>query len=146
MVSKKTIGNAIITTAIGIILYRSQKDKLIYLDKLPSFINEYIKGHFASHRILKAVKERDGFSKTYEVYLDGGIQLEFNRKGKIIEIEGSSKLPDSVTPLKILDYVAINYPNNVIVEWELEKRTQEVDLDSGQELIFDLNGEFIEVD
>lgn len=146
MDSKKIIGNVIITAAAGIILYRLKKDKLIYLDKLPSFINEFIKAHFASRRILKAVQERDGFSRTYSVLLDGEISLEFNSKGEIIEIEGASKLPDSVIPLNILEFVAINYPDNVIIEWEREKRLQEVELDSGLDLVFDLKGEFIGIE
>lgn len=146
MNSRKLIGNAIITTAVGIIILRSKKDKLIYLDKLPSFINEYIKTHFASRRILKAVQGRNGFRKTYDVFLDGEISLEFNHKGEAIEIEGSSKLPDSVIPQNIIDFISINYPDNVIIEWELEGRTQEIELDSGLELIFDVNGEFLGIE
>lgn len=146
MNSRKLIGNAIITTAIGIIIFRSKKDKLIYLDKLPLFINEYIKTHFASHRILKAVQGRDGFRRTFNVYLDGDISLEFNHKGEIIEVESASRLPDSIISQNILEFVAINYPDNVIVEWEREKRTQEVELDSGLDLVFDRNGEFIGIE
>jgi hypothetical protein len=146
MNSKKLIGNAIITTAIGIIIVRLKKEKLIYIDKLPSGINEYIKTHFASRRILKARQGRNGFKRTYDVYLDGEISLEFNNNGDIVEIEGDSKLPDSVIPKKISDFVSINYPDNVILEWELENKTQEVELDSGLELIFNLNSDFLRIE
>lgn len=146
MNSRKLIGNAIITTAVGIIILRAKKDRLIYLDNLPSFINEYIKTHFASHRILKAVQGRDGFRKTYEVILDGEIEIGFNGRGEVIEIEGGSQLPYSVIPEKISDFISINYPDNVIFEWEIDKRTQEVELDSGLELIFDLDGEFLGIE
>lgn len=143
MNSRKLIGNAIITAAIGIIIVRLKKEKLIYIDKLPSIINEYIKTHFASRRILKATQGRDGFKRTYAIYLDGKISLEFNTHGEIIEIEGVSKLPDSVIPENINDFISNNYPDNVIIEWELENKTQEVELDSGLELIFNLSGEFL---
>ncbi|WP_107038651.1 PepSY-like domain-containing protein [Brumimicrobium mesophilum] len=146
MDSKKIIGNAIITTALGIIVLRSKKVKLVYLDQLPSFIHEFVKLHFSTRRILKAVQHRKLFNGTYEVLLDGEIRLAFNKRGQLIEIEGNSKLPNSVIPSKILDFIAINYPDNVIIEWELEKKYQEIELDSGLELIFDLNGEFLGLD
>ncbi|HLV41400.1 MAG TPA: PepSY-like domain-containing protein [Brumimicrobium sp.] len=146
MNSRKLIGNAIIATAIGIVAVRLKKEKLIYIDKLPVIINEYIKAHFASRRILKATQVRNGFKKTFNVFLDGKINLEFNNKAEIIEIEGNSKLPDSVIPDKILDFVSSNYPDNVIIEWELEHKMQEVELDSGRELIFNLRGDFLFID
>lgn len=143
---KKTIGNTLIASAIGVVIMRLNKEKLVYIDKLPSFINTYIKTHFASHRLSKVIKNRKGLNYTYDVFLDGGLSLKFNSKGKVIEIEGNGRLPDSVIPASILEYVNLNFPDNAITEWELEKRIQEVELDSGVELLFNLKGEFIGMD
>jgi hypothetical protein len=146
MNSRKLIGNAIITTAIGIIIARSKKDKIVFVDTLPQIIKDYVKIHFPAYTIKKAVKSKDIFNRTYDVFLDGKINLEFNKRGEIIEIEANSKLPDSVIPEKIIAFVAAYFPDNSIIEWELERRTQEVELDNGLELLFDLNDDFLSID
>lgn len=44
--------------------------------------------------------ERDELSKTYDILLSENINLEFNRKKEIIEIDGETQLPNSVIPEK----------------------------------------------
>lgn len=84
----------------------------------------------------------------YEVKLDNAIELEFNSKNQVKEIKSRSgiKLPDSVIPPSILSYVKANYRQNSIVEWELKKKKQEIELENGIELEFDLNGKFLRID
>ncbi len=123
-----------------------KKESLLSENEVPYEIDSYILTHFPTHKILQVIKDIDGFKKTYELVLDGNIKLEFNRKKEIIEIEGSSKLPDSVIPQKIREYVKTNFPNNFILEWELEKRTQKVGLDNDMDLIFKMDGSFVRID
>ncbi len=123
-----------------------EKEKVISPDGLPSSIKDYISAHFNGHDIIKAKTEHEGTKKKYEIRLDGDIKLEFNSKGEVTEIESYQKLPDSVIPEKIRQYVEEHYPNNYIVKWELEPNKQEVKLDNGLELEFTLDGEFIRID
>lgn len=114
--------------------------------EIPAEIMAYLNEHFASNVIIRALKEMDDNTVEYEIYLDGDYELEFNENFEIISIEGITELPDSVIPQSILDYVTQNYPNDFIVEWELEDDHQQVELSNGIEIKFTLNGEFIRVD
>jgi hypothetical protein len=88
----------------------------------------------------------EGVSKQYEIILSEGIELKFNNKYNIIEIDGKSKLPNSVVPEKIREYVATNYPNNVITEWKIDGKNQQIGLDNDLDLEFKMNGNFIRID
>lgn len=113
---------------------------------LPAEIAAYLEMHFPDHSVIRAVEDIDGRSKTYEIRLEGGFKLEFDKNKEVIEIEGKSKLPDSVIPGKILQYVQEHYPDQYIIEWELEGKNQQVKLDDKVELLFSMDGEFIKID
>lgn len=72
--------------------------------------------------------------------------MEFNRKNDINEISSISQLPDSVIPEKIRQHTAANFPDNVIIGWELDDRNQQVKLNNGLELEFTKSGDFLRVD
>ncbi len=74
------------------------------------------------------------------------VALDFNSSYEITDIDGTTQLPDSVIPQAILDYVAQSYPANFITDWELERNHQQIELNNGLELEFELNGAFIRID
>jgi len=55
-------------------------------------------------------------------------------------------LPNSVIPEKILQYVTVNYPTNFITDWKLDGKNQEVQLDNGLNLEFNIKGDFLRID
>lgn len=112
----------------------------------PEAIKSYVATHFPASQIVSVVKDIDGLTTTYDVILTEGFKLEFNKKLEIIEIDGTTKLPDSVIPAKILSYVTANYPTNVIVGWQLEGKNQQIELDNDIELEFDSDGNFLRID
>ncbi len=112
----------------------------------PIEIKNYVNTHFSGITILQTIKDKDGLSTSYEVILQHGTKLEFNGKKEIKEIESTAKLPDSVVPSKILQYVTANYTNNYIVGWELDNLHQQVKLNNGIELDFSMDGEFLRMD
>lgn len=122
------------------------KDKVLLTSEIPEEIRNYISTHFPDNSIQHVTKEKDDFTVTYDVLLDGNTSLEFNRKKEIIDIDGTTKLPDSVIPEKILQYVATDYPDNFITDWELEDKHQQVGLDNDLDLEFSMEGEFIRFD
>jgi hypothetical protein len=128
------------------ILSSCEKEKVIPTSELPTEIKDYVSTHFPNSSIVKSVKENDSFTKTYEILLEGNFKLEFNKKKEIIEIDGVSKLPDSVIPEKIRTYVFDNYPTNVITDWELEGKNQKIELDNDLALEFNMDGDFIRID
>lgn len=118
-------------------------DEVLAIDDIPSAIMDYISTHFPSNTIVGAWIDSDDDNITYEINLSGTIELEFNDVYQIISIETDTQLPNSVIPQNILDYVSQNYPNNVITGWELDDNLQQIELNNGLELDFDLNGAFV---
>lgn len=123
-----------------------QKDTIIQESALPAEIKAYVAEHFPGNKILQAEKDKDGPKQHYELILSDGIKLEFNHKKEIIEIEGKSKLPDSVIPEKIRSYVKANYPDSIILEWEIDRKKQQVKLNNGLDLEFSKSGDFLRID
>jgi len=137
---------SLVLLASVFILASCQKEKVVSEDKLPSSSNTYITTHFPDQKIVQVVKDVDNLTTTFEVYLDNGVKLEFTKQGEIIEINGNDKLPDSVIPTPILEFVTTNYAGQVIKSWEKDTTKQEVKLSNGLTLEFDLNGVFLRID
>lgn len=131
---------------LPLLLISCEKEKILPLTEVPSEISNYISTHFPDNPIIQSIKETDGLELTYDITLEGGFFLEFNRKKEVIDIEGLSKLPDSVIPAKLLEYMPSNYPDNFIIGWELDDRNQQIKLENRLELEFNMNGIFLRID
>lgn len=127
------------------IITSCDKEVIVGENDTPSKIKTYVTTHFPTTSIQRVVKDKDG-TELYEVYLANGVKLEFNNHNEIIDIDGNSKLPDSVIPPSLLNYVITNYPSNYIKGWEVQGANQELQLNNGLELIFNMAGDFIRID
>ena len=143
---KSLIKISLIATAFLFSLTSCEKEKILTISELPTEITAYVSTHFPNNTITQALMERDGLSKTYDILLAENINLEFNRKKEIIEIDGETQLPNSVIPEKILQYVTVNYPTNFITDWKLDGKYQQVQLDNGLNLEFNMKGDFLRID
>jgi hypothetical protein len=145
--NKKTfIRTSLMATTLAFTLTSCDKEEVIPSSDLPSEITNYISTHFPNNTIVQVIKDRDGLTKTYDILLSESIGLEFNRKKEIIDIDGVAQLPNSVIPEKILQYVTTNYPTNFITDWELDDKNQQVQLDNGLDLEFNMKGDFLRID
>lgn len=138
-----------LTMLIGITLVSftaCDKERVIETDELPSNARTYIALHFPDYEIIQVVKERDDLKTTYQVFLDEGFELDFDKKGVITSVEGTNKLPDSVIPDRILAYVNVTYPDDFVVGWELDGAGQEIKLSNRMELKFDKDDNFLRID
>ena len=122
------------------------KETVIPEQNVPTEIKNYVSSHFSSCSISKAIKETDENDEMYEITLSCAVKLEFNKQKEIIDIDGTTKLPDSVIPSNILSYVNSNYATNFIIGWELQSGNQEVQLNNNLVLIFNMAGEFLRVE
>lgn len=121
-------------------------DKVVPETELSAEAKSYVSTHFNGVAISQIIKDNEGLSHEYEVILANGVKLEFNAKGEVESIKSLKQLPDSVIPVKILDYVKAQYPAEFITEWELDLNDQEVQLSSGMELKFSKAGDFLRID
>jgi hypothetical protein len=131
-----------------LLLTGCDKEKVVNENDMPSGAREFVEAHFPSAKVQQVVKERDDLEVTYDVILDNQVKLTFDKSGNCYDAESpaSLKLPDSVIPLKVLEYVQANYPDHFIVEWEKDKTDQEVKLSNRVELKFNLSGGFLRID
>ncbi|HPJ79669.1 MAG TPA: PepSY-like domain-containing protein, partial [Prolixibacteraceae bacterium] len=103
-------------------LVSCEKETLVPETELPKEITAYIQEHFRETAVVQSVKETELADKNWEVYLEGGVLLKFNKSRKITDIESMTALPESVVPQKIREVVATKYPDNFIRGWELDDR------------------------
>lgn len=131
---------------VPLLLISCEKEEILPLTEVSSVISNYTSTHFPDNPIIQSIKDTDGLELTYDITLEGEFFLEFNRKKEVIDIEGLSKLPDSVIPAKLLEYMQSNYPDNFIIGWEVDDRNQQIKLENGLELEFNMNGVFLRID
>ena len=62
-------------------------EKSITAEELPAPAQTYISQHFPGSQILIVKQDYEGFSKTYEVKLDNGIDLEFDSEGAVTDVD-----------------------------------------------------------
>jgi hypothetical protein len=135
-----------IASSVALFLSACDKEEVIPSNALSGEIKSYISTHFPNKSIIQVIRDRDGLTKTYDVMLSESISLEFNRKNEIIEIDGLTELPLSVIPQRIRQYVIDNSPSNLITDWELDDKNQQIQLDNGLDLEFNMNGDFLRID
>lgn len=142
--SIKTLGLS--AAMLALVLTGCADDKIVTENDLPEEISTYISNNFPDNEVAQVTVDQEAFSKKYAVILKDNIKLEFDSKNNITDIDANAALPDHVIPAEILAYVNANYPNNVITDWELEDKHQQVKLDNGLTLEFSLAGEFLRID
>lgn len=123
------------------------QDRIIHQTELPMEIQHYLKMHFPNNKVIKVEEDKGYYSTSYEIKLQNDIELEFD--GVVIkEIDSDTRLPNSVIMPSIIEFVAINYPNSYIKEWERNDKgtKQQVKLNNGLELEFNRIGQFIKLD
>lgn len=116
-------------------------DNPIPAENLPKAAKSFIQKKFPNAKVEYAEREHDGF----ECMLDNGIELEFNRKGEWIKIDGSVRtaLPEAVVPEPISKYVKQNYPELKITEIEKGRYGYKVEMSNKYNLKFTRHGKFI---
>ena len=120
-------------------------------DKLPATAQEFINQHFSSATV-KTVQENSSWQlwedEKYEVQFANGIEMDFDKKGNVLEIDSHSKeaIPMAALPSEIASYLKSNYPDAKIESWDKQDKKQEVELMDGTELEFDKNGSFVRID
>lgn len=120
------------------------KESTISEQQIPREIKDYISLHFPNSSISRCVKD-DGDDELYEVTLTNGYRLGFNSGKLIVDIDGNTKLPDSVVPASLLAYIGSHYPGNYSIGWEIEMNTQKLQLNNNLLLVFSMTGDFLRI-
>lgn len=146
---KKGIISAMVAFIVVIGVSSCDKDKVIQPEDIPAAATAFLATYFPDATITQAKKDRDGLlGKEYEVYLNNGTKVDFDKNGNWIEVDGSENtpIPTGFILESIVTYVVDNYPNADISAISKERNGFDVELTNGLDLEFDSNGGFLRID
>jgi hypothetical protein len=105
-----------------------------------------VKEYFPDSPISYVKKEAD-LTPTYEVVLQNGTEIEFNKKGQWDNIDCKRlAVPAALIPAAISEYVNANFPGQSIVKIDRETYGHEIEMANGLELKFDKKGKLLHID
>ena len=134
----------LITAGIAVAGERVTRDK----SELPQDARTVLDKHFPKVGINHIKVESGAFgSKDYEVILNDGTEIDFNKDGSIKEIDcGTTAVPATLVLKPIRDYVSANFAGAKIVGMEVKRGGYDIELSSGVDLKFDRAGNFKKID
>ena len=124
-------------------------DEHLTVSEIPQNILDFISDNFPGVEIDEAERENNG---NYEIELENDMELIFDSNGDFLgqgedeneEEDDDEEVNPADLPQNILDYISVNYPDNSIIEAEIEDDGKyEVTLNNGVELEFDSEGNFL---
>lgn len=129
------------------ILASAGNDKPISVNTLPIKAQILLTNYFGNQKVALATIESGVVNKSYDVVLQNGTKLEFNKKGELTEIDcKQGVVPVNLIPLSIKNYLQNNYPRQSVKKLEIKKKEYEVELFNGMDLTFNKHFQLIDID
>ncbi|MBW2961467.1 PepSY-like domain-containing protein [Mesonia aestuariivivens] len=113
------------------------------LDKLPSNALHIIEMSYSTHEIDKVNAEPNSGEDSYQVKFKNGTKIDFDESGKPTQIKGDEKVPYELLPKKMKYFLENRYKNDYVTNWKMDDDSHQIEMKSGAELIFDLDGNFL---
>ena len=125
----------------------SARDKIILAEQLPAAAKTFIQETFPGQGITYAKIDRDNGKKMYEVRLNNGVELKFNKKGEWDKVDCNySAVPEYLVPATISNYVKTNFADATIVKIDKERYGYKVELSNDLDLKFNKQGMLVNID
>ena len=125
----------------------ADNDKPISVNALPAKAQTLLSQHFNGQKVILATIESGVVSRSYDVVLQNGTKLEFDKKGNLTEIDcKQGKVPAKLIPQAIRNYLKKNYPAQAVKKIEMSKNEYEVELANGLDLTFNKHFQLIDID
>ena len=122
-------------------------DKPIPVNALPAKAQTLLSQHFNGQKVMLATIESGVVSRSYDVVLQNGTKLEFDKKGNLTEIDcKQATVPAKLIPQAIRNYLKENYPEQAVKKIEMNKNEYEVELANGLDLTFNKHFQVIDID
>ena len=122
-------------------------DKPIAINALPAKAQILLNNHFNGQKVMLATIELGVVSRNYDVVLQNGTKLEFDKKGNLTEIDCKQGIvPAKLIPQAIRNYLKENYPAQAVKKIEMNKNEYEVELTNGLDLTFNKHFQLIDID
>jgi hypothetical protein len=125
----------------------ADNNKPIAFEQLPQQAQQFVKTHFADVKVTLSTVESGLIEKTYDVALNNGTKLEFDRKGQWTEVVcPTTYVPCKVLPNEIKAYLETTFPQSKVTKIEREDGRHEVTLENGTEVTFNKKFQVTDVD
>ena len=122
-------------------------DKPISVNALPAKAQTLLNNHFNGQKVMLATIESGVVSRNYDVVLQNGTKLEFDKKGNLTEINCKQGIvPALLIPQTIKNYLKDNYAGQSVKKIEMNKNEYEVELANGLDLTFNKHFQVIDID
>ena len=122
-------------------------DKPIAVNTLPVKAQTLLSQHFNNQKVMLATIESGVISRSYDVVLQNGTKLEFDKKGNLTEIDcKQGTVPYKLIPQAIKNYLKDNYAGQSVKKIEMNKKEYEVELTNGLDLTFNKHFQLIDID
>ena len=122
-------------------------DKPIAVNALPAKAQTLLSQHFNGQTVMLATIESGVVSRSYDVVLQNGTKLEFDKKGNITEIDCKQGIvPALLIPQAVKNYLKDNYAGQSVKKIEMNKKEYEVELTNGLDLTFNKHFQLIDID
>ena len=125
----------------------ADNDKPISVKALPAKAQILLNNHFNGQKVMLATIELGVVSRNYDVVLQNGTKLEFDKKGNLTEIDCKRGIvPALLIPQAIKNYLKDNYAGQSVKKIEINKNEYEVELTNGLDLTFNKHFQLIDID
>lgn len=125
----------------------SADERHITFGELPKNAKIFVLTYFKDIPFKEVIIERRASLAQYEVVLENGLKLQFDRVGLCTEIDAKRGfVPDEVMPKKIVSTVTKYFPDNRIKKFENNGRMYEIKLEDGTTLTFNTTLRLVDVD
>ena len=122
-------------------------DKPISVNALPAKAQTLLNNHFNGQKVMLATIESGVISRSYDVVLQNGTKLEFDKKGNLTEIDCKQGIvPAQLIPQAIKNDLNDNYAGQSVKKIEINKNEYEVELTNGLDLTFNKHFQLIDID
>ena len=120
------------------------REVIVEVAELPEQSRNFLETNFNGFQVNRATKDVSSFDEYYEIFVNNGITIDFNRIGEWTEVDGNGlSIPTSFIDEEIVSYINTNYPTFPIESIDKKPYGYEVDLINNTELRFNTSGKLI---
>ena len=122
-------------------------NKPIKVTELPAKAQTVLSQHFKNQKVAFASIESGIIDKNYDVVMQNGTKLEFDKKGNVTEIDcKQGAVPEKLIPQAIYTYLQENHSGQTVRKIEFNKNEYEVELSNGLDITFNKHFQVIDID
>ena len=138
---------ALVATVIISLTACADDERMVRFADLPAKAQSFVQQYYNVSDVAHVERERDGLHYDYQVYLNNATEFDFDYQGILESIDCKrNPVPEGIVPAAIVMYVQMHYGDLFVVEYVVEHRYLQVELNNGLELLFDHEGRFVRID